>query len=61
MANTSIKKIEFFLSDVVLRVTSLEKKTTHVFDLFEAINYKSKENKNVYVNGVLEITLLKEK
>jgi hypothetical protein len=32
--HTSLKKIEIFLSDLILRVTSLEKKTTHVLDLF---------------------------
>lgn len=32
-AHTSLKKVEIFLSDLILRVTSLEKKQTHFLDL----------------------------
>lgn len=32
-SHTSLKKVDIFLSDVIFRVTSLEKKQTHFLDL----------------------------
>jgi hypothetical protein len=32
-AHTSLKKVDIFLSDLILRVTTLEKKQTHFLDL----------------------------
>jgi hypothetical protein len=31
--HTSLKKVDIYLSDLILRVTSLEKKSTHFLDL----------------------------
>lgn len=60
LPNTSMKKVDIYLSDLVLRVTSLERRATHFFDLYDNINYRSKDNRNIYAGGVLEITLAKE-
>jgi hypothetical protein len=59
MPNTTIKKIDIYMSDLILRVTSLERRATHFFDLYAPINYQSKENRNLYANNTLEITLVK--
>ena len=34
-AHTSLKKVEIYLSDLILRVTSTEKKQTHFLDLLK--------------------------
>lgn len=58
-AHTSLKKVEIYLADLILRVTSLEKKQTHFLDLFKEIEYRSPENKFVLSNGHLHATLRK--
>jgi hypothetical protein len=58
-SHTSLKKVEIFLSDLILRVTSLEKKQTHFLDLAEEIDYRSPENKFILSNGLLHATLKK--
>jgi hypothetical protein len=40
-SHLSLKKIDIFLSDLILRVTSLEKKSTHFLDLAKEVDYKS--------------------
>lgn len=37
----SMKNVEIFLSDLVLRITSKQKKTAHVIDFDKEINYLS--------------------
>lgn len=58
-AHTSLKKVEIYLSDLILRVTSLEKKQTHFLDLLKEIEYRSPDNKFVLSNGHLHATLRK--
>ena len=49
-AHTSLKKVDIFLSDLILKVNSLEKNQVH---------FKSPENKFVLSNGLLHATLKK--
>jgi hypothetical protein len=58
-AHTSLKKVEIFLSDLILRVTSTEKKQTHFLDLLHEVDYRSPDNKFVLANGLLHATLRK--
>ncbi len=60
-SHTSLKKVDIFLSDVILRVTSLDKKQTHFIDLAEEIDYRSPENKFILTNGLLHATIKKAK
>ena len=50
-SHTSLKKVDIFLSDLILRVTSLEKKSTHFLDLAYEVDYKSGENKFTLSDG----------
>ena len=59
-SHTSLKKLEIFLSDFILRVTSLEKKSTHFIDLINEIDYKSAENKFTLTDGEMHATLKKK-
>ena len=59
-AHISLKKMEIYLSDVILRVTTLEKKQTHFIDLWGEIDYESHENKFVVETGLLRATLKKK-
>lgn len=58
-SHTSLKKVDIFLSDLILRVTSLEKKQTHFIDLAEEIDYRSPDNKFILTDGLLHATLKK--
>lgn len=58
-SHTSLKKVDIFLSDLILRVTSLEKKQTHFIDLAEEIDYRSPDNKFIVTDGLLHATLKK--
>jgi hypothetical protein len=58
-AHTSLKKVDIFLSDLILRVTSTEKKQTHFLDLLREVEYRSPDNKFVLTNGLLHATLRK--
>lgn len=59
-SHTSLKKIEIFLSDLILRVTSLEKKSTHFLDLAQEVDYRSAENKFMLTDGEIHCTLKKK-
>lgn len=58
-SHTSLKKVEIYLSDLILRVTSIEKKQTHFLDLLHEVDYRSPENKFILTNGFLHTTLRK--
>ncbi len=58
-AHSSLKKVDIFLSDLILRVTSLEKKQTHSLDLLHQVDFRSPENKFVITDGLLHATLRK--
>lgn len=58
-SHTSLKKVDIYLSDLILRVTSLEKKHTHFLDLAQETDYKSPDNKFILTNGFLHATLKK--
>lgn len=58
-SHTSLKKVDIFLSDLILRVTSTEKKQTHFLDLLKDVEYRSPDNKFVLTNGLLHATLRK--
>ena len=58
-SHTSLKKVDIFVSDLILRVTSLEKKQTHFIDLVHEIDYRSPDNKFLLTNGLLHATLKK--
>ena len=58
-AHTSLKKVDIFLSDLILKVNSLEKNQVHFLDLAHEVDFKSPENKFVLINGLLHATLKK--
>jgi len=58
-SHTTMNKIDIYLSDLILRVTSLEKKQTHFLDFAQEIDYCSPENKFVISNEHLHATLKK--
>lgn len=58
--HTSMKNIQVFLSDVMLRITSKQKKSSKVLDLAHEISYLSPENKFMMVDGVINVTLKKQ-
>ncbi len=55
---TSLKKIDIFLSDVILKVNCMEKNFVKILDLSEQIDYESKDNRVVYTQEILEISLI---
>jgi hypothetical protein len=58
-AHTSLKKVDIFLSDLILKVNSLEKNQVHFLDLLHEVDFRSPENKFVLSNGLLHATLKK--
>jgi uncharacterized protein YaaR (DUF327 family) len=40
-AHTNLKKVDIYLSDLVLRVNSVEKNQIHFLDLAEEVDYRS--------------------
>lgn len=60
-SHTSLKRVDIFLSDLILRVTSRESKKVHFLDLSLEVDYTSPENKFILRDGVLHATLLKTK
>jgi hypothetical protein len=54
-----MNKIDIYLSDLILRVTSIEKKQTQFLDLAQEIDYRSSENKFIISNEHLHATLKK--
>lgn len=58
--HTSIKNIEIFLSDVMLKITSKQKKTSKILDLAHEVDYLSSENKFTMIEGVINVSLKKK-
>lgn len=57
--HTSIKHLEIFASDLIVRVTSKVKKSTETLDLLHEIDYLSSDNKFVLIDSILNATLKK--
>ncbi len=57
---SSMKNVELYLSDCVLRVNVSSARMVKVFDLSQKVDYLSKENKFVFTGSRLECTLLKQ-
>lgn len=55
-----MKKIDVFISDLVLKINITEKKWVRVLDLKHEVDFQSKENSVVYANEVLEIVIVKQ-
>lgn len=55
-----MKKIDLFVSDVVMKINITEKRWVRIIDLKHEVQFLSKETTVVYANDFLEITLLKE-
>lgn len=55
-----MKKIDLFVSDVVVKINITEKKWVRVIDLKHEVLFLSKETSVIYANEILEVTLLKE-
>ena len=58
-SHTSLKNVEIYLSDLILKVNSKEKKQVITLDLAQPIDYRSPENKFKLTNGLLHATLKK--
>jgi hypothetical protein len=58
-SHTSLKKVDIFLADLILRVTSREKNQTQTLDLAQEIDCHSPDNKFILSNGLLHATLKK--
>ena len=58
--HNSMKNVEIFLSDLLLRVTSKQKNTSQVLDFDQEIDYLSPENKFVMMDGKIIATLKKK-
>lgn len=58
--HTSIKNVQIFLADLILRITSKQKKSSQVLDLYKEVDYLSQQNKFVLMDGVLNATLKKK-
>ena len=56
----SMKNVDIFLSDLFLRITSKQKKTSQVLDFCQEVDYLSAENKFVLVDGKIIATLKKK-
>ncbi|KAL4480776.1 hypothetical protein ABPG72_001645 [Tetrahymena utriculariae] len=56
----TMKKIDIFISDLVLKINIIEKKWVRVLDLKHEIDFQGQENNVVYANEVLEIILVKK-
>ena len=56
----SMKNVEIYLSDLFLRITSKQKKTSQVLDFNQEIDYLSAENKFVMMDGKVIATLKKK-
>ncbi|EAR87721.1 tetratricopeptide repeat protein (macronuclear) [Tetrahymena thermophila SB210] len=56
----TMKKIDIFISDLVLKINITEKKWVRVLDLKHEIDFQGQENNVVYANEVLEIILVKK-
>lgn len=60
-AHSSLKKVDIFLSDLILRVTSREKNQTQSLDLAQEIDCHSPDNKFILSDGRLHATLKKSR
>lgn len=58
--HTTIKNIQIYLSDLILRITSKQKKSAETLDLLKQVEYLSPENKFVLSDGVVSATLKKK-
>jgi HSP20 family molecular chaperone IbpA len=58
--HTTIKNIEIYLSDLILRITSKQKKSAETLDLLKEVEYLSPENKFVLSDGIVSATLKKK-
>ncbi len=59
LSGVSFKKLDFFLSDVFLKINILEKNLIKILDFHGEIDYLSKSNSFLYMNENLEIILQK--
>ena len=57
---TSLRKIDVFLSDLVVKVNIQEKKFLKTLDLHAEIDYLHNENLTMYDRGTLELFLIKK-
>ena len=56
----AVKKIDVFVSDLVLKINIPEKKWVRVIDLKHPVDFLSKENAVVFANEIVEVTLIKK-
>ena len=60
LRGTSLKKIDVYLADLLLKINVQEKNFVKVYDLRHEVDYQSKENSTVYVDEHLEVHLMKK-
>ena len=56
----SMKNVQFFLSDLILKVTSKQKKTSQIIDFSHEVDYLSPENKFTLIDGKIIATIKKK-
>lgn len=57
---TSLKKIDVFLSDLVIKVNVQDSNFLKIIDLHAEIDYLNNENLTLYERGTLELYLIKK-
>ena len=58
--HTSIKNVEVYLSDLVLRITSKVKKYVETLDFCQEVDYLSSDNKFTMIDGVVNAVVKKK-
>lgn len=60
ISGVSLKKIDFSLADLVLKINFLERNSIKFLDFLKKVDYLNKANSFLYINETLEITLQKD-
>ena len=58
--HTSIKNVEIYLSDFILRITSKVKKYVETLDFCQEVDYLSSDNKFTMIDGVVNAVVKKK-
>ena len=59
ITRVSLKKIDIFMSDLVVKINVQENNFLKIFDLFAEIDYQNKENMITYENDTLDLYIIK--
>lgn len=60
ISSVSLKKIDVYMTDLVLKINVKENNFIKIFDFESEVDYRNRENKITYNNGVLELLIKKQ-